>query len=222
MNTNKPTIIWDWNGTLLNDTSICIKAMNNLLSARNLELLTTHSYRKIFTFPVKDYYTTAGFNFSIEPFEKPAMEFIEEYQLLLPSAELFTDVKQILASLKNEGYSLMILSAMEEESLIKSVSNLGIANYFDTIVGINDIYAHSKIERGKQVIENLQLNIDNALLIGDTLHDKEVADELGCKCIIIANGHQSNERLKINGNIVTTTLFEAKELINKLLPITKK
>ncbi len=39
------------------------------------------------------------------------------------------------------------------------------------------------------------LNPERTLLIGDTLHDYDVAQALGCKCILVANGHQSRKRL---------------------------
>ncbi|MCK4288095.1 MAG: HAD hydrolase-like protein, partial [Bacteroidales bacterium] len=60
------TIIWDWNGTLLNDIDICINSINILLEHRNIENLTKEIYKEIFTFPVKDYYSKAGFDFTKE------------------------------------------------------------------------------------------------------------------------------------------------------------
>ncbi len=51
----KKVIIWDWNGTLLNDTDICVSCMNRVLKKRGLELLDVQRYREIFNFPVKIY-----------------------------------------------------------------------------------------------------------------------------------------------------------------------
>ena len=52
---NYQHIIWDWNGTLLNDVKLCADIMNNLLKTRSLPTITLEKYREIFTFPVKDY-----------------------------------------------------------------------------------------------------------------------------------------------------------------------
>ena len=62
-------VIWDWNGTLLDDNWLCVEVMNTLLSSRNLPLLTLERYRDIFDFPVKNYYEKLGFNFKKESFE---------------------------------------------------------------------------------------------------------------------------------------------------------
>ena len=99
--------------------------MNRLLIARNIQPLTRHRYRQIFTFPVNKYYKKAGFNFQIEEFEKPALEFIEIYQKELINADLFPDVKRILEFYKASEYHQSILSAMEHDSLIRSLENKG-------------------------------------------------------------------------------------------------
>ena len=57
-------IIWDYNGTLLNDLSIGVECINRMLTKRELPLLTTESYREVFTFPVKKYYELVGFDFN--------------------------------------------------------------------------------------------------------------------------------------------------------------
>ncbi len=57
------SIIWDWNGTLLNDLDLCISAINVLLGKRELPLLNRQTYKAVFSFPVKDYYKAVGFRF---------------------------------------------------------------------------------------------------------------------------------------------------------------
>lgn len=209
------TIVWDWNGTLLNDREICIQSMNRLLQERGLPLLTREHYLKVFNFPVKDYYHTLGFDFDKEPFDVPALQFMDHYHELLPNTQLFVEVKDTLQQLKEQGYSQVVLSAMEQNSLEQSIRSLGIFDYFDAIAGIEDHFAHGKIYRGKLLFEKLGLRGENCLLIGDTLHDKEVASALGCSCVLVANGHQSRERLKVNGNVVLSTLNELPAILSK-------
>lgn len=191
----KKAIIWDWNGTLLNDLDICIGCMNQLLKKRNLPLLTIEKYRKIFTFPVQSYYQSAGFNFENEPFEVPAMEFIDLYHQALSQAKLFSDVMQVLEFISSKGISQSVLSAMEHESLVKSLIDRKIFPFFEEVSGINNHYAHSKLEIGRQLIDKINLPHNQLLMIGDSLHDLEVSDQLGIDCLLVSRGHQSKERL---------------------------
>lgn len=44
-------IIWDWNGTLLNDADLAVQTMNQLLERRGLQVLSVDDYKSVFTFP---------------------------------------------------------------------------------------------------------------------------------------------------------------------------
>ena len=192
------SIIWDWNGTLLNDIDICIDTINYSLKTRNLPLLTKERYREIFTFPVIDYYEKAGFDFSQSSFDELSHEFIDLYLEKLNVASLFQDVEYILQEFDNRGYHQFILSAMEQKSLLDSVNKFNIEGFFKKIQGTNDIYAYGKLNNAKLLLETYGLNPDRTCLIGDTLHDLEVASQLGCQCLLIAAGHQSHHRLTNN------------------------
>ena len=74
------------------------------------------------------------------------------------------------------------------------ITKINLAQYFDEILGISDIFAKSKIQIGQEYMRNA--NVKRAVLIGDTLHDYEVARALGIDCLLIAKGHQSEEYLR--------------------------
>ncbi len=206
-------VIWDWNGTLLDDLAISIEAMNILLSERRLPLLQTNYYKQVFTFPVKDYYQTIGFDFDTEPFEKPAIEYMDRYFELLPQAPLHKNTIAVLDWLKKHNIKQIIMSAMEQSSLDKSVAALGISSYFDAICGCSNHYANGKVEQSLQMMRSQHIKPDEALLVGDTLHDSEVAQNIGCRCVLVAHGHQCAERLHTSGNAVVA---DFKELIGWL------
>lgn len=193
------TIIWDWNGTLLDDLELSIKAVNVLLKERDLPILTLDRYKDIFGFPVINYYEKAGFDFSKEPFEIPARQYVKLYASGESDLKLFPDVVDTLSFLKDNNYRQIVLSAMKEDNLRKMISNAGISHFFDGIFGIKDNYAREKVSIGKQVVENLNLNPEKCLMIGDTLHDAEVAEQCGFDCILFSGGHVAKQRLETTG-----------------------
>ena len=93
---NYQHIIWDWNGTLLNDVQMCSDIMNNLLKVRSLPTITLEKYKEIFTFPVKDYYIKAGHNFENESFEKIGKDFIDEYEKRKTECTLYPFAAEVL------------------------------------------------------------------------------------------------------------------------------
>jgi len=209
------SVIWDWNGTLLNDIDLCISSINALLTDRKIPQINKKTYKDVFSFPVKEYYKNIGFDFEKEDFSIPAHQFIDLYTRNFDSCPLQNSAVEVLSFLREKGVRQFVLSAMEHEMLEKTLEMKGITRFFEGVAGLQDHYAVSKIEQGKQLISNFKIDIEKTWLIGDTIHDFEVATELGVKCVLIADGHQSVERLKQTGGIVIDDL---KQLISKKYP----
>lgn len=201
-------IIWDWNGTLLNDLEVSIAAMNLMLRQRNYTELTTHRYREIFTFPVRDYYTLAGFDFANDDWETVAMEFIGNYRESVHLSALHEDARAVLERLHQAGKRQFILSAMQQEFLEETVFARLKNGYFEQIAGLNDHYAATKVENARLLVKEINIPKQEIVMIGDTLHDFEVAQHAGIQCILVASGHQSRKRLEKSRAPVVGSLCE--------------
>lgn len=205
---NEKTIIWDWNGTLLDDAEMCVASINTMLKERKLTELSLAAYRDIFTFPVIEYYKKAGFDFTAELWEPVAMQFMNLYFRALPACRLTYEAKETLDFFKNRGFGQAIISAMQHDALIESVGNLNISNYFSYIGGIGDHYGGGKVENARNYFEKAGLIPQHVTLVGDTIHDSEVANELQINCVLLASGHQSYNRLAATGRKVVGTMSE--------------
>ena len=206
-------IIWDYNGTLLNDASLCVEIINELLSARGLNTMSLQKYKQEFDFPVKDYYERAGFDFEKESFEIVGTQFIKEYNIRQKNAPLQKGAKDILNEIKEKGIKQSVLSAREEQSLVSELKNFNIFNYFEEVVGLNNHYAESKVERGKQLLSKIQVSKSEIVMIGDTKHDAKVAKEVGINCILVSHGHHTHEKLQTCGVEIFDNFEEVRNFI---------
>lgn len=204
-------IIWDWNGTLLNDAWLCVDVMNGMLRERDLPLKTVEQYVEMFDFPVKDYYEKLGYDFSSEPFEEVGMEFIVLYNQRQHEAGLHDGVVDILSWFRDHGYRQFILSAREQTELIDETHELGVFPFFDRINGLDDHYAHGKTEAGLRLIGEMAVPREKILFIGDTRHDAEVSFGMGVDCVLIPHGHHSRERLEKLGVPIVESFEELKK-----------
>ena len=207
------SVIWDWNGTLLNDLDHCISSINVLLKKRNLPLLDDQRYKEVFSFPVKDYYQKIGFDFSKEDFSIPAKEFIDIYDQNISNCGLHNSAVEALTHFKRKGTRQFVLSAMRQSMLEITLKQNNIYDFFEGVAGLNDHYAISKIERGRQLIDEFKIDTKESFIIGDTNHDFEVAKELGINCILIADGHQSKSRLETTNSTVIDSLIELMKIV---------
>jgi len=201
-------IFWDWNGTLIDDVWLAVEVINRMLKKRSLPEIDIKRYKEIFDFPVIKFYIRLGFNFSKEPFEELAREFIEDYYAHFNECRLFAGAESILKKIQERRITQAILSASQEEVLLEKIRYYGIESYFSRIIGLENHYAEDKTDIGKKCLEELRINPEEVILIGDTVHDYTVSKCIGGDCILIAQGHQSYERLKRLGTLVIGGLPE--------------
>lgn len=205
---NYKHIIWDWNGTILNDVDLCVELINQLLEPRGLQTLTTESYREAFTIPVKDYYIKIGFDFSKESFEIVGKQWMDEYERRKFESGLFDGVLNAIDSFHQKGIGQSILSAYSQHTLDELVLHYGLKKYFTHVIGLDNIYAASKLHLGIKLMKLLGNGKGETLVIGDTVHDYDVATEIGADCVLIANGHQDKKVLEQCGVTVLNDILE--------------
>ncbi|MDR0981998.1 MAG: HAD family hydrolase [Culturomica sp.] len=206
-------IVWDWNGTLLDDLQVGVLTLNKMLEHRNLLPLTTADYKDNFGFPVNDFYEKIGFDFSKESLHDISVEFVEVYESYEHKSRLNPEAMEVLGNMKDNGKRQYILSALREKMLKHEVDHLGIDSFFTAVYGSDNIYAEGKIARGKQFVTETGIIPSETVMIGDTLHDAEVASALGFDCILYSGGHNSRSRLEATGLPVVDSLKDVKDLL---------
>jgi len=177
-----------------------------MLVRRGLPELTMDLYKEVFEFPVVEYYREIGFDFNRESFNDLSVEFIDAYNQALGSAPLARGARKVLNYFCDAGKRNIIISAMKHDMLVNSVSQKRLIGYFSDILGIDDIYAAGKSKVAREYVEDNDIDVSDVVFIGDTTHDFEVAQEIGCRCILVANGHQSEKRLRATGVEVVRSL----------------
>ena len=189
-------ILWDFNGTIIDDVDICLKAEQDILNRLNMgSVVSREEYLELFEFPVIKYYEKIGFDFSILDFNEISKWFIEYYDSYKNEYKLNDGVLDCIKQSTSKGNKNIIISASEQNMLVSQCKQLSIEKYFDEICGINNINAHSKVEMAKNWLKNSDYNNEEMIFIGDSVHDYEVAEELNVKCILVASGHQSKRKL---------------------------
>jgi phosphoglycolate phosphatase len=201
-------IIWDWNGTLLDDVWLCVDIMNTMLQKRNKPRIDQEQYTELFDFPVKTYYHKVGFDFSQEPFETLAAEYIHTYDRRQLECTLCPHAHEILQVCQHHGITQSILSACHQERLEQIVAAYQIRPFFLRLSGLRDYYATSKVSNGKALLEDVNVSSHEVLLIGDTTHDFDVAQALGVACVLIDGGHHSRRKLESTRTMIKNSLYE--------------
>ncbi len=206
-------VIWDFNGTVLSDMEIGMRATNAMLEKRGLALITSLAhYRSLFDFPVEDYYRRLGLDLEREDYKTVlAPEWVARYNAMSDEAKLFPGVATLARALRRHGVSQSILSASEKHMMEQQLLVHGALSWFDEIWGTDTIHAYGKMALADAWREAHKGA--HAVLVGDTTHDFEVAQCIGADCILVAAGHHSEERLLACGVPVVQDLEECARLL---------
>ena len=124
-------ILWDWNGTLLDDVDLCVDALNRLLAGFGYPQRYDHErYRAIFGFPIEEYYVRAGFDFTKHSFAELAEKYMEDYVPASAACPLADGAIDALEAFKAAGLRQVILSASNLDTLRRQTDERGVLGRF--------------------------------------------------------------------------------------------
>ena len=200
-------VLWDYNGTIVDDVEAGVAAVNKLLSDRGMKTVeSVEEYRAVFGFPVIDYYKRLGFDFESESFDVISKQWVAEYLKRFKECKLREDALDTIKLISDLGLRQSIISASDDSMLKGQLSESGIIDLFDEVCGIEGIKAESKLGVAKRWMDRNPSS--RPLFVGDTLHDLDTARAIGADCVLVCGGHQSEETLASSGERVIRSLTE--------------
>ncbi len=201
-------LIWDFNGTVLDDVRHGINCVNPMLEARGLPIIPdVETYRELFGFPIDDYYRRLGFDFDKEDYDTVlAPEWVARYVAGEASCGANAGVPETIAAAEAMGVTQVILSASNLPQLRGQLTRMGLSEAFSEVLGLDNIHARSKTHLA---VEWKQTHPDAIpLFLGDTEHDAAVAAAIGADCVLFSGGHQSHAKLAACGVPVIARIEE--------------
>ena len=208
-------IIWDFNGTLLNDTQLSLDVDNNVFEKLGIPAITLDDYRNNMTMPVRDFNPAVGVDYSIHSYETIARLWLDEFNQKAVGVGLVSGALDAIRFFHGQGRSQSVLSASYEPSLRKQCEALGLTPYMADISGLEDESASKKTEIGRRQLRELGLEGRDVVLIGDMLTDAHLAEDLGADCILVSWGHNDLKRLLSSGLPVARDFGELEEILKE-------
>ncbi|WP_237387580.1 HAD family hydrolase [Xenorhabdus sp. Sc-CR9] len=212
-------IIWDWNGTLLNDVSVSVNATNFALAEIGVEPLTLEQYREHYCVPVQDFYKQViGREPSSSEWSVIGKTFNVHYRPGIQKAHLAAGAIQLLATRHQTGATQSLCSLMQHEELVPMLDNHGIAKFFTHIDGRNTpLLTTGKSEQLANHIKKLNIAPEKSVVIGDATDDAIAALAAGTHAILYTGGTHSRLSLETAGVPVVDSLSEALSIADTLI-----
>ncbi len=203
-----PHLVWDWNGTLLDDLTLVVAATNASLAVFGGPAVTADEHRRGFRRPVVDYYAAVlGRPLDWGDFARLDETFHRSYADGLTGCQLS---KGALDALAGWAGTQSLLSMWFHDSLVPTVNRYGLDRYFARVDGLRDVIGGgSKAPHLAAHLDALGLVGPDCVLIGDSVDDAEAAASVGARCVLYTGGFTDPLRLRSVGVPVADTLGDA-------------
>ena len=205
-------IFWDFNGTIIDDVHNSLGCVNDLLDRKNRPHITLADYYNYVETPI------VGFYRHILPpeeinFDEISKAFHEDYAKRIVNTRLADGAYELMHSLKEQGVHQYIVTSNHIDEVTDLTKKFGIYDCVEQILGANNTLSESKTERARALFDSLNISPNDAVFIGDTLHDLETAHALGIDYILVEYGHQGKKLLREHGAFTVATLKDVEKLL---------
>jgi phosphoglycolate phosphatase-like HAD superfamily hydrolase len=205
-------LVWDWNGTLLDDLSLIIKATNATFASVGGPVITADHHRRHFRRPIADYYAQVlGRPVSPEEFDQLNTVFHDAYQTALPGCDLTADALDAVRDWSGSG-TQSLLSMWYHQDLVPVVHEYHLIGHFTRVDGLRYLLNGEIDHKEPHLVRHLaaqHLDPEQVVLIGDTVDDARAAAAVGASCVLYSGGFTDAGLLRATGAPVADTLLEA-------------
>ncbi|MGA5303539.1 HAD family hydrolase [Nucisporomicrobium flavum] len=208
-------LVWDWNGTLLDDLSLVVASTNHTFAAIGGRSVDSDEHRRRFRRPVSEFYAEILERaITDEEFEELDRIFHEAYRMGLTTIPLAADAE---AAIKTWPGTQSLLSMWFHDELVPAVESRGLAGVFARIDGRpTEVDGGLKAGHLARHLDQLGLAGEQAVLIGDSIDDADAAASVGALCVLYTGGFTEPARLRASGLPVADSLLEAVSLATAL------
>ncbi|MEA2002691.1 MAG: HAD hydrolase-like protein [Actinomycetota bacterium] len=203
-------VIWDWNGTLVDDLPIVVEAVNESLSVLGEGPIDSDGYREHYTRPVQVFYDRLlGRTVTDDEWHQIDGTFHAAYDAALTRVSLTPDAEEAVAIVAAAGKTQSILSMWWHDDLVPEVARHGLDRFMVRVDGNTKSAGETK-ERLLQIhLRDVSSATDDTVMIGDALDDGLAAMSLGVPCVLYDGGSHHRAELEALDVPVASSLLEA-------------
>jgi phosphoglycolate phosphatase-like HAD superfamily hydrolase len=204
-------LVWDWNGTLLDDLHLVVAATNSAITSVGGAAVTVEEHRRDFRRPINEYYgTLLDRPVGLDEFAELDRIFHDSYRLSLADVKLATDATQAIAGWTG---TQSLLSMWFHDELVPLVTRFELVERFRRVDGLRaDTGGGFKAQHLKVHLAEQGLDGADVVLIGDSLDDADAALAVGGRAVLYTGGFTDPDKLRAYGVPVADSLLDAVRL----------
>jgi len=226
--TQKYTILFDLDGTLVDTAPDLMKAHNHVMKKYGYETKSTKEIRNLVGKGASALIGRSLWGSAKEEFgkiedkkvkEEMVNEFINFYgNNILNESTLINGVEDFLKWCNEKKISLAVCTNKQEHLAIDLLKKIGIYNYFEYVAGSNTFnYCKPDPRHITSIIEILNGDIKKSLMIGDSETDANAAKSATIPMVLLENGYTERNTNDIYHNHLIKDFVGIEKIISQYL-----
>lgn len=188
-------IVWDWDGTLADSTSMITNALVKAAEQVGLPSLAPSKAKGIIGLGLRESIYALYGDLPVEQARALAAQYSTNYYAGESEIPLFAEAPETIVALHKRGYKLAVATGKGRRGLNLALEHCGLARYFHGTRTVDECFSKPHPQMLDELMDDLVVMPERTLMIGDTSYDMQMAQNASVSSVAVTFGAQSRDQL---------------------------
>jgi phosphoglycolate phosphatase len=213
-------VVFDWNGTVLADTELLIKASAYQIEMLGGTPLTRKDFIREISFPINEFLVKQGCNPELLKEPRFAEIFHQFYEARADQCRTRRGVRAVLEYNSANDIDSLILSNHTSSGILKQLDQRDLSRYFTAVLAhdncVQTSQGNNKVHRFAHHLEETGQDASNALIVGDAPEDIGIGKDFGMVTVALTDGYYPTSKLKAsNPDYLISNVFQLVDILEE-------
>ena len=181
-------LVFDWDGTILDSTRAIVTSMQAACRDLGLPPPSDERARQVIGLGLAEALQVAAPDLDEASYPQMAERYRHHYLSSDQDLSLFAGIPELLAELQAAGFCLAVATGKSRRGLNRALAHSGLGEFFTASRCADECFSKPHPQMLFELMDELLFPPEQALMIGDTTHDLELARNAGCASVGVGYG----------------------------------
>lgn len=188
-------LVFDWDGTLYDSTGNIVRALQAACRENGLPEPSEAASRYVIGLELSRGLRHIAPDFPDERLPALIASYRRHYQETDQDIHLFPGIAALIETLHASGHRLAVATGKNRRGLSRALASSGLEPYFAASRCADDCFSKPHPQMLEQLMDEFAVSGDQTLMVGDTTHDLQMANNAGTAGLAVTYGAHSREEL---------------------------
>lgn len=191
-------IVFDWDGTVMDSTAIIAGSIQSACRDLDLTIPDDETARHVIGLGLVQALRYAVPDAPEAMYDPLVARYRHHFMSQSQAIPLFEGARETIIELHEAGYSLAVATGKNRAGLDRALESCGLARYFHATRTADQTFSKPHPAMLLELMDELFVNAARTLMVGDTTHDLQLAQNAGVDALAVAFGaHPAEQLLKL-------------------------